>query len=486
MMNEDTICAIATPPGESGIGIIRISGPDARKALLTVFRPAKGHIKERELTYGKVCDPETGELIDEVLAVYFPAPKTYTCEDVAEIDCHGGAIPLSRTLSLLLRQGVRLAEPGEFTKRAFLNGRLDLSQAEAVMDVIGAKTEAASRAALDQLQGRFSEEIRKLRQSLTDALVEIGVNIDYPDEDIEELTYQHLLTALRGVRSGVEGLLASAEAGRIVRDGLKVAIVGRPNAGKSSLMNGLLRENRAIVTAIPGTTRDTIEEFANLRGIPVLLTDTAGIRETEDEVERLGIDRSRKSLAEADLVIVMIDAAEAAGGGKEAAGSAAEAGQAALIAEERQLLASVPAAKTLCLFNKADQAASVSQEDLLRVFPEAAGCARVLYTSVLTPEGIKACEDAIFDLSGAGGENPALPSSRGAGNLITANARHRAMLAEAREALLDAEKGVEAGLALEFLEIDVRRAYEALGFITGDSVQDDIIKEIFSRFCLGK
>ncbi|MBR2560288.1 MAG: tRNA uridine-5-carboxymethylaminomethyl(34) synthesis GTPase MnmE [Firmicutes bacterium] len=273
---EETICAIATPPGEGGIGIVRISGPMARPIMDRVFVPAKaGEIVPRMLTYGHVFDGDTA--VDEVLAVYMPGPGTYTAEDVVEIDCHGGSVPLYRTLKLVMASGARLAEPGEFTKRAFLNGRIDLSQAEAVMDVVGARTEEALEIAVARLRGKFSEEIGALRSALTDVLVEIDVNIDYPDEDVEEAEAGKIAEELGKIKASIDDLIASARTGRIMKEGLSVAIVGRPNVGKSSLLNGLLRESRAIVTEIPGTTRDTIEEFANIGGIPVKLTDTAGV-----------------------------------------------------------------------------------------------------------------------------------------------------------------------------------------------------------------
>ena len=468
---DDTIAAIATPSGEGGIGIIRISGPKAKSLLSEIFSVKE--MEPRRMTYGYIVDPENGETIDEVMAVYMPAPATYTREDVAEINCHGGSIPLSRTLSLILRMGIRMAEPGEFTKRAFLNGRIDLSQAEAVLDVINAKTDASLEAAIDQLQGKFSKEVSDIRNHLVDILVNVGVNIDYPDEDIEEITYEGLTNGLGVIEEEIDNLLRSATSGKILREGLNVAIIGKPNAGKSSLLNQLLREARAIVTDIPGTTRDTIEEFANIRGIPVKITDTAGIRETDDEIEKIGIERSKKSQDDADLVILMVDLSEE------------------IDDEIRTLVKNVQPERTILVFNKIDKEARASEEEVedLIALPSS-DFAEVLRISLMDPDAIKDVEDAIFKNSGYGtkeiiDKNSTL-GNQGRSSSIVTNTRHKNMLENAIKSIRDAESSVEQRAPLELIEIDVREAYETLGFITGDSVQGDIIDEIFSRFCLGK
>jgi tRNA modification GTPase len=313
---EDTIAAIATPLGEGGIGVIRISGESAGKVMGEVFVPAGSKMPaDRRMTYGHIVDPETGKVIDEVLCVFMKAPATYTAEDVVEINCHGGMVPLRKTLELVLAHGARMAEKGEFTKRAFLNGRMDLSQAEAVIDVIRARTDTTFDVAMDQLEGVLSRQIKAIRKKLLDTLVQLTVNIDYPDEDIEEMTFEKLDESLKDINEDIGRLLASASTGRIINEGLRVAIIGKPNVGKSSLMNCLLRESRAIVTEIPGTTRDTIEEFLSIRGIPVILTDTAGIRETDDKIESIGIEKSKESFNQADLIIFMLDARGAEQGG---------------------------------------------------------------------------------------------------------------------------------------------------------------------------
>ena len=467
-MTEDTIAAIGTPAGTGGIGIVRISGEEAKVILGKIFGPAPME-RPRELCYGHIADPTTGEVVDEVLAVYMPGSKTYTAEDVVEINCHGGPLPLTRTLELILSQGARLAEPGEFTKRAFLNGRIDLSRAEAVIDVIDAKTGAALDAALDQLRGRFAEEIESIRKDLVDLLVEIDVNIDYPDEDIEELLYEKICRSLGSIKCRVDKLIETAEAGRILRDGLGVAIVGKPNVGKSSLMNELLRESRAIVTDIPGTTRDTIEEYANIKGLPVRLIDTAGIRDTGDVIEQIGIERSKKSLEDADLVVFMVD------------------GSQALDEDDGRILAGLPAERTLVIINKEDKGLRLTEEERKTL---AAASMEVMEASMKDQRAKEKIEEAIyrFGSGAAGGDAAGARSTNAAGarSIIVTNLRHKMMLQSASRALADALTAAEGGGAPELLEIDCRTAYESLGFITGDSVQDDVIDQIFSRFCLGK
>ena len=471
---EELIVAISTPPGEGGIGIIRMSGQGSKETLEAIFRSAAGsnaQIKPRELTYGHIIDPKTGDVVDEVLACYMPAPATYTKEDVVEINCHGGSIPLSRVMGIILSMGARMAEPGEFTKRAFLNGRIDLAQAEAVIDVINAKTDASLDAAIVQLQGKYSEEIEAIRKNLTDMLVDIGVNIDYPDEDIEEITYEKLIAAIKETKSKVDALLAGAEAGRILRDGLSVAIIGKPNAGKSTLLNLLLRETRAIVTDIPGTTRDTIEEFCNIKGIPVKLTDTAGIRKTDDKIEAMGIERSKKSLEGADIAILVVDSTE-------------EVDQ-----ETIDLLLQIIPMKTILLLNKRDIAEGISPSLLTEIAARKFG--KILETSLISDEDLPKIEEAIFELSGCAPKNEsnasqAAEARRGRASSIVTNIRHKTMLTRASQALRDALAAAEGGAALELVEIDVAEAYQQLGLITGDSVEEDIIENIFSRFCLGK
>lgn len=454
---EETIAAIATAYGEGGIGIIRISGPDTLSILNRIFVPKTKGIANRKMTYGHIKDPQTGSIIDEVLCVYMKAPHTYTKEDVAEINCHGSFVSLRKTLELVLKNGARLAEPGEFTKRAFLNGRLDLSQAEAVIDLIKAKTDKSFDVAMDQLAGGLSAEIKKIRAKLMDLLVNITVNIDYPDEDIEELTYTRMEEDILEISDMVEGLLSSADSGRMIRDGLNVSIIGKPNVGKSSLMNRLLRETRAIVTEIPGTTRDTIEEFVSIKNIPIRLIDTAGIRETEDTIEKIGIEKSKQSFNEADLIIFVMDSSRA------------------ISQEDRTIAEYIGNRRSIVLINKIDLGRTWKQEEIAELLPNSV----ILETSMLEETGIDKIEEQIQNLvySGTVKQND---------SLLVTSVRHKELLDRAKGFLADALAMTRAKEAMDFIEVDINSAFEALGEITGETVSDDIIKEVFSRFCLGK
>lgn len=455
---DDTIAAIATPPGEGGIGIIRMSGEQAKDILTKIFVPANpGSIENRKMTYGNIIDPSSKSIIDEVLCVYMKGPKTYTVEDVVEINCHGGMVPLRKTLELVLKNGARMAEPGEFTKRAFLNGRLDLSQAEAVIDVIKAKTDKTFDVAMNQLEGIFSKKIKEVRKKLVDILVNITVNIDYPDEDIEEITYEKLEKDLTDAGMDIDGLLASADTGRIMQEGLSVAIIGKPNVGKSSLMNSLLNEARAIVTEIPGTTRDTIEEHLSIRGIPIRLTDTAGIRETDDIIEKIGIEKSKESFNEADLVIFIIDSSRE------------------LSDEDGKIMELIDQNKAIVILNKIDLDQLITKSDVKKMLP----VATIIETSMETQQGINLIEEKIVDMVYGG------KVSQGDSLMVT-NVRHKNILETASKSISDAIGMTEKKEALEFIEIDVNSCYESLGEIIGETVQDDIINEVFSRFCLGK
>ena len=456
---EDTIAAIGTPLGEGGIGIIRISGPNSGTILEDIFECAgdSSSLENRRLTYGRVIDKDNNQIIDECMAVFMKGPKTYTTEDTVEINCHGSMVSLKNTLQLILKKGARLAEPGEFTKRAFLNGRIDLSQAEAVIDVVKAKTDRSFDVAISQLQGALSLKVSEIRQSLLDLLVDVTVNIDYPDEDIEEITYEKMEDDLLLVREHIDQLRSTAHAGRMLREGIRIAICGRPNVGKSSLMNALLRENRAIVTEIPGTTRDTIEESVNIRNIPVNLIDTAGIHETEDVVEQLGIERSKDAFNQADYIILVLDSSQP------------------LTEEDRMLISYIGSRNCLVVMNKQDLDMCLDTEELAYSLP----CSRLLPASVKNEQGIEEIEDMIEEL---------VYGSTGSGteHVMVNNVRHIQLLDNAAEDLKRATEMIRRNEPLDFIEVDVRSAYDALGEIIGETVSDEILNEVFSRFCLGK
>lgn len=453
---EETIAAIATPAGEGGIGIIRISGQLSKSIIDKIF--TNKIVVSHKLYYGKIIDNYSSELIDEVMAVYMKSPKSYTTEDVVEIQCHGSFVSLRRILDLVLRNGARLAEPGEFTKRAFLNGRLDLSQAEAVIDLIKAKSEIAFDVALNQLNGKFSDKIKILRNKLTDSLVNIAVNIDYPDEDIEELTFDNLYSDLNYVCEEISHILLSYESGRIIREGLNVSIIGKPNVGKSSLMNALLKETRAIVTSIPGTTRDTIEEMILIRNIPIRLTDTAGIRQTDDVIEKIGIEKSKESFNKADLIIFMIDASRP------------------LEKEDLDIAKHVGDRKAVVLVNKTDLPHNTNISKLKMILPNA----KFIETSLIGGyESVCEVEEYIENMVFKG-------NLRQRDSMTITNVRHKALLDESKTSICDAIDSVKNKQPLELIEIDVKHAHECLGAIIGEEVEEDIINEVFSRFCLGK
>ena len=448
-MENTTIAAISTAYGEAGIGIVRMSGPGSFDVLEKVFFSKKGEkiaFEPRHMYYGVVKDEE-GRVIDEALAVYMKAPYTYTGEDVAEIQCHGGNISVRNILSLLLRSGAVLAERGEFTKRAFLSGKLDLSQAEAVIDLIKARTGKSYDTAVGQLEGSLSRKIRDIRKELLDLLVSITVNMDYPDEDIEELTYETFGNSVSQINDELSKLSATSGEGRILREGLKVAIVGKPNVGKSSLMNIFLKENRSIVTDVPGTTRDTIEESASVRGIPISFIDTAGIHDSEDLVESMGIERSREAFNRADLLILVLD------------------GSSELTKEDEELISMSRGRNCITLLNKADKGLVIKEKGI--------------EVSMLEETGIDLIEDEIERFVNSG-------RLRREDDVIVTSVRHAELLRRASEELKEASAMIEAGEAMDFIEVNVKSAFDLLGEITGETASDEVIDEVFSRFCLGK
>ena len=459
---EDTIAAIATAIGEGGIGIIRVSGVRSLEMASRLFQTNGCHFKEdvmrkRQFLYGQVIDPGSGAVVDEALLLVMPGPQSYTREDVVEFHCHGGPAMLRRVLDLLLQQGVRLAEPGEFTKRAFLNGRLDLSQAEAVMDVIRAKTDASLKLAMVNLTGGLSMIVQKLRQDILAMIARLEAAIDFPEDDIEELAAAEARLAIITARTELARLLATAQTGRILREGLATVIIGKPNVGKSSLLNALLREKRAIVTDIPGTTRDIIEEFVNIRGIPLKIIDTAGIRETVDMVEQIGVERARNIIDTADLVLLLLDASTP------------------LSEEDKAVLALLPGREAFILLNKSDLPTVLTPADLAAVVPGRL----VIKISVVEGAGLEELENAIVELVYRGGREP------GEAAFIN-NLRHVALLRQSEQCFAAAMLAIDGGLPPDCLVVDLREAWELLGQITGDTVGEDIIDQIFSRFCIGK
>ncbi|WP_368243690.1 MULTISPECIES: tRNA uridine-5-carboxymethylaminomethyl(34) synthesis GTPase MnmE [Enterococcus] len=457
----DTIAAISTPPGEGAISIVRLSGEQAISIADAVFQSGKKKlidVSSHTIHYGHIFDPEKYQMMDEVMVSIMRKPKTFTREDIVEINCHGGIVVVNQILQLVLRQGARLAEPGEFTKRAFLNGRVDLSQAEAVLDLIRAKTDKAMNLAINQLDGNLSRLIRQLRQEILETLAQVEVNIDYPEyDDVEELTTRLLLEKANQVQKQIQALLQTAQQGKILREGLSTAIIGRPNVGKSSLLNHLLREEKAIVTDIAGTTRDVIEEYVNVRGVPLKLVDTAGIRETEDIVEKIGVERSRKALSEADLILLVLNQSES------------------LTTEDKQLLDITSGNKRIILLNKTDLPSRINQEDLVPYLENEPA----LPISVLTSEGLDQLEQAIADLFFGGNTGDKDAS-------YLSNTRHIALLEKAEHSLAEVIQGIESGMPVDLVQIDMTRCWDYLGEIVGDSVQDELITQLFSQFCLGK
>ncbi|MGO3628006.1 MAG: tRNA uridine-5-carboxymethylaminomethyl(34) synthesis GTPase MnmE [Lactiplantibacillus plantarum] len=456
----DTIAAISTPPGEGGISIIRISGDQTFNVVTQIFKGKDlSRVQSHTINYGHIVDPDTHQEVDEVMATVMRAPKTYTREDVVEINCHGGLVATNEILQLILSHGARMAEPGEFTKRAFLNGRLDLSQAEAVMDLIRAKTDKSMKVALNQLDGDLSKLIRHLRQDILDVLAQVEVNIDYPEYDaVETMTTKMLKEKATEVAQSINQLLATAKQGKVLREGLATAIIGRPNVGKSSLLNHLLHEDKAIVTDVAGTTRDVIEEYVNVRGVPLKLVDTAGIRDTEDKVEKIGVERSRKAIGAADLVLLVLDNSQP------------------LTAEDRELLQETDQSKRIVILNKTDLPARLDQAELAQLVD----LSDVLSMSVLEQSGVTKLEQRIAKMF----FNEGIESSQN--NVMVTNARHIGLLNQAKQALQDVQTGLAAGMPVDLVQIDMTRCWEFLGQITGDSYEDELLDQLFSQFCLGK
>ena len=457
---NDTIAAISTPVGEGGISIIRISGEDALPVAEKIYKGKDlAKVASHTINYGHIIDPDSHEEVDDVMVSVMRAPHTYTCEDVVEINCHGGLLATNRILQLVLSYGARMAEPGEFTKRAFLNGRIDLSQSEAVMDLIRAKTDKSMKVALNQLDGDLSRLIRHLRKDILDVLAQVEVNIDYPEYDaVEEMTTKMLKEKATDIQRRIQALLKTAKQGKVLREGLATAIIGRPNVGKSSLLNSLLHEDKAIVTDVAGTTRDVIEEYVNVNGVPLKLIDTAGIRDTDDTVEKIGVERSKKALDAADLILLLIDSS------------------ALLTAEDQELLAATTDKQRIVILNKTDLPTKVDLPEL----KELVGTDAVIETSIINHEGMDQLGERISTMFFDEG----IESSQN--NVMVTNARHIGLLHQANDALSDVLKGINDGMPVDLVQIDMTRCWDLLGEITGDSYQDELLDQLFSQFCLGK
>lgn len=456
-MVKDTIVAISSSIGEGAIGIIRMSGPDALATLDKIFvRKSKASTYEnRKMYYGHIMKNDL--VLDEVMAVYMAAPKTYTKEDIVEIFCHGGVIAIKRVLDFILENGVRMAQAGEFTQLAFLNGRLDLSQAEAVMDLVSAKTDKGFDVAFDQLKGQLSQRVLAIRSILLKVVGHLEVCIDYPEEDIEALTYQDIIGSFTEVEQALEELLQHSSNGRIIREGIKIAIIGKPNVGKSSLLNALLKEARAIVTDIAGTTRDVIEEHLNIQGIPIRIIDTAGIRETNDQIEKIGVERSKIIFNEADMVLFVLNASEA------------------LSEEDRMLMQLVSTKKSIILLNKMDLSTKIEIDHVYESFKDH----EIIKTSLLKTEGIHEVENAIVDRVYQGDISHD-------DQVLLSNARHIQGIKDALTSIQAALQAAKNNVPYDFIEVDTLDCLEHLGKITGETVESDIVKEIFGNFCLGK
>ncbi|CAC7283788.1 tRNA (5-carboxymethylaminomethyl-2-thiouridylate) synthase [Staphylococcus aureus] len=459
-MDLDTITSISTPMGEGAIGIVRLSGPQAVEIADILYKGKHllNDVPSHTINYGHIIDPESKEVVEEVMVSVLKAPKTFTREDIIEINCHGGILTINRVLELTMTYGARMAEPGEFTKRAFLNGRIDLSQAEAVMDFIRSKTDRASKVAMNQIEGRLSDLIKKQRQSILEILAQVEVNIDYPEyDDVEDATTEFLLEQSKEIKQEINRLLDTGAQGKIMREGLSTVIVGKPNVGKSSMLNNLIQDNKAIVTEVAGTTRDVLEEYVNVRGVPLRLVDTAGIRETEDIVEKIGVERSRKALSQADLILFVLNNNEA------------------LTQEDYTLYEVVKNEDVIVIVNKMDLEQNIDINEVKDMI----GDTPLIQTSMLKQEGIDELEIQIRDLF-FGGE------VQNQDMTYVSNSRHISLLKQARQTIQDAIDAAESGVPMDMVQIDLTRTWEILGEIIGETASDELIDQLFSQFCLGK
>ena len=456
-----TIAAISTAPGIGGIGIIRMSGENCFEILNKIFIAKKpeeiDNIKGYTIKYGNIIDYSTEEIVDEVLVSYFKKPKSYTTENMCEISSHGGIIVVRKILELCLKNGAKLAEPGEFTKKAFINGRIDLSQVEAIIDVINAKTDKELRASMNQLEGNLSKSLIKIKQKILNLLVDIEASIDYPEYDIEEITEEKTKSTLNEIEEDIKKLYKTFEDGRIIKEGIKVAIIGRPNSGKSSLLNSILNEERAIVTEIEGTTRDTIEEYVSIKGIPFKFVDTAGIRKADNKVEEIGIEKSKKVAKESDLVIAMFDNSKN------------------LNKEDKEILEFIKDKNAIILLNKIDLKENnlEENEEILNTGK------KIIKISLVSESNLSDLYkelDIMFSLEKIVPDN----------EITITNIRHKKLIEDSLKHLEEARDSLEKNMPVDIISINIKEVMQSLGKITGDNVSEDIIKEIFSKFCLGK
>lgn len=453
----DTIAAISTPIGEGGISIVRMSGEDAVKIANVVFK-GKNLLKvpSHTIHYGHIVDPEDAQIVDEVMVSVMLAPKTFTRENIVEINCHGGIVVTNRILQILLKNGARMAEPGEFTKRAFVNGRIDLTQAESVMDIVRAKTDRARQVAEAQLEGGLLEKVQAMRQDILDTLANVEVNIDYPEYDADKVTGEQMIKVAEAVGDQIDDLLSTAAEGTALRNGLATAIIGQPNVGKSSLLNYLTQNDTAIVTDVAGTTRDTLEEYVAVKGVPLKLIDTAGIRQTDNKVEKIGVERSKKALDKADLVLLLLDAS------KE------------LSAADTALIEATADKKRIVLLNKIDLGQKISVAEAKKLTNST-----VIAASILRKENLDELKEAIKTLFFNGIEN----SNE---QIMVTNQRQVGLLEKAKRQLQDVVQALRAGVPIDLAQIDFNGAWDTLGEITGESSPDELINQLFSQFCLGK
>ena len=452
----DTIAAISTPRGEGGIGIIRISGDKSFEILDKIFNTKNPNrdLGFYKFNYGFIHD--NGKIVDEVMAVRMKAPKTYTCEDVVEINCHGGHLISEKVLELVLKNGARHAEQGEFTKRAFMNGRIDLSQAEAVMDIIQGKTEKSISLSLEQLRGDLRDKIGSFKKALLDVTAHVNVVLDYPEEGIDDPLPSNLRENLENVYAEADRLISSYDKGKKIKEGIKTVIAGKPNVGKSTLLNSLLKEERAIVTHIPGTTRDVIEEIINIKGIPLVLTDTAGIRKTEDIVENIGVEKSKKFIENADLVLLVLDASRE------------------LESEDREVIEEIQNnnKKMIVLLNKIDLERKIELDEF--------GLENIMEISAKDNIGIEDMEERIYSYIV---EEKVEDSSE---KLIITNIRHKTALEKTKDAIRNIFETIDAGMPMDLISVDLKEALDSLSEITGEISSEDILDHVFGNFCVGK